>query len=540
MRRPTARNKPRKSQVASFPAPVGGWVSNRSLAVPRGPDQPPGAAVLENWFPTSTGIILRRGCVRHATTNDASPIRAMFTYATGSMERIYAATDAAVYDVTTVSDPYDPTALSGLDVLSNQNGGDWSVVQFATSGGTFLIGVNGADPGFQFDGTAWQDADSGGAAITFGGSGLTTADMSQVWVYQKRVWFIQKNSLSAWYLAADSIGGAATELPLGGVFVRGGTLLWGQAWSLASGGAGGLSDQCVFCSTEGEVAAYQGIDPGDAESWSKVGTYRVGKPLGKKAIFKAGGDIGIATTVGLISLQSAANTDYAALGRLAISSPIEAEWARLVQERSNDDWRCQIWPDGQAMFVSIPAGDNDEPMILCANVNTGRWCKITAWDVTAMEVFGGRFWFGGKDGAVRQGWVGGSDEGMPYAGRCLTLFDNLDAPANLKVAKLARAVKRSTFDVNERLHVAADFNEAFPPMPNIPQLPTASLWDSGLWDQAIWDSAQELLVTARWKSVAGSGQDLAIGIQVASGANAPVDVEVIRFDLTYEVADVVT
>ena len=44
-------------QVRTFAAPINGWVANQNMANP--PEQ--GATVLENWFPTSTGIRMRAG-----------------------------------------------------------------------------------------------------------------------------------------------------------------------------------------------------------------------------------------------------------------------------------------------------------------------------------------------------------------------------------------------------------------------------------------------------------------------------------------------
>src|SRR3546814_8798766 len=68
---------------------------------------------------------------------------------------------------------------------------------------------------------------------------------------------------------ADSIGGPAEPFPLGGVFGLGGSLLFGSAWSIDSSSDSGLSEQNIFVSTEGEVAVYQGSDPGEAATWSK-------------------------------------------------------------------------------------------------------------------------------------------------------------------------------------------------------------------------------------------------------------------------------
>jgi hypothetical protein len=43
----------------------------------------------------------------------------------------------------------------GLAVVTGQSGGNWIVVQFATSGGIFLVLVNGVDPMLIYDGTNW-------------------------------------------------------------------------------------------------------------------------------------------------------------------------------------------------------------------------------------------------------------------------------------------------------------------------------------------------------------------------------------------------
>ncbi|MFZ1470082.1 MAG: hypothetical protein WAT09_14060, partial [Paracoccaceae bacterium] len=300
-------------------------MSNRNLALARDPNQPPGAAVLSDFFPTATGVVLRRGIIRRASIVVDDPVLSIFTYISGAVQKLFAAVSTGIRDITTVA---TPNTFAGPDVLTGQTSGNWNVVQFATAGGQFLIGVNGTDPAFVYDGATFAATT---ITVPFG-SGLDTSDLSYVWVYKQRLYFLQKDSMNVWYLPVDSIGGALTLLPLGGVFVRGGTLTWGQSWSLDSGGSGGLSEQCVFVTTEGEVAAYQGLFPGDA-SWAKVSSYRIGRPMGDKAFMRAGGDIVIATTVGFVSLAAASRLDYAALGQNAVSYPIEDDWADAVQTR---------------------------------------------------------------------------------------------------------------------------------------------------------------------------------------------------------------
>ena len=51
-----------------------------------------------------------------------------------------------------------------------------------------------------------------GEAIT----GVSTKNIINVNIFKNRIWLVQKNSLSAWYLPALAIQGAAVEFPLSG------------------------------------------------------------------------------------------------------------------------------------------------------------------------------------------------------------------------------------------------------------------------------------------------------------------------------------
>lgn len=559
MRVPAQRRKPAKVQFASFPAPTGGLVSNRNLAMARGPDMPPGAEVLENFFPTATGVLLRRGSRRWASVDADTPIKSLFTYSVGGQREFFAATDAGIWDITTVENPFSyaivtedddyiavdetgdgtvigASSLSPVGDLTGTTNGDWVVVQFATAGGSFLVGVNGADPAFLYDGTEFDVT-----AITFpDGVDLTTADLSYVWVYKQRLFFIERNSLNVWYLPVDQIGGELTLFPMGGIFVRGGSLLWGEVWSLDNGGSGGLSEQCVFTTTEGEVAAYQGLSPDPDQGWTKVGVYRIGKPLGKKAFIRAGGDLVIATSVGFISLAAASRQDYAALGQGAVSYSIEESWAQAVQLRGQEDWRCEVWADGQMALVSPPVTPSQPPIVFVSNVNTGKWGLFTGWDARSIEVFDGRLFFGTSIGTILNGWTGGTDDGLPYAGRVLPLFDNLGAPGSIKVAKMARAVVKSSYGVKTQLSGQSNFRVNFPPLPSSTPIITGNEWDNAIWDTSIWDADRGDIVVGEWVSVGASGHDISVGMQIVSGAVVPVDAELVRMDLTYTVGEIGT
>lgn len=557
MRRPTAAQKPRTSQNMMFPAPVGGWIANRSKALPRQPNQPPGALVLENLFPTATGIKLRRGTKRWATVGvGVDPVFSLFTYTVGSQEQLFAATMSTIYDVTNITAPApmeigvgDSNSLGanepgevlgeqadpGVVVRDGMTNGNWVVCPIRTDGGTFLRGVNGADVPWVYDGAAFTET----PALTFAtGSQAMPEDLSFVWSFKRRLFFIRKDTLDAYYLPVNQIGGELDLFPLGSVFQLGGSLLFGASWSLGTGGSGGLSAQCVFVTTEGEVAVYQGSNPDDFNDWSLVGVYRIGRPLGKQAFIRAGGDIIIATTIGFLPLSAAVQLDYAALAGGAVSSPIEEAWKETVQRRGQGDWNCITWPDEALVMIAPPSTDGQQ--VLVANSSTGAWCRFTGFNPRCFATWRGGLYFGADDGQVVQFGITGSDQGATYTGRYMGLFDDMQTPAQRKIAKFARASMQSTVDITPNISVSFDWNVNFPPAPNAEPSQLDSVWNGATWDQARWDSEVLTVSYEKWASVGGSGARVAPVLQLTSGSTIPVDAELIAFELTYTVSDIVT
>lgn len=548
MRQPAPRVKPSLERLQSFPAPVGGWIKNVNLATPdaRRADgsRVSGAAVLENWFPTATGIRMRGGTQVFAVTEDDKDILSLFTYVNGNNRSLFAATETGIFDVT------DATGLTYLvddagnhfvddlgneivlekvsETVSSMTGGEWSVVQFASPGGTYLRCVNGLDTSQVYDGTSWGTS----PAIT----GVSSAALSYVWSFKNRLFFVEKDSLNAWYLDVDAIGGAATEFPLGAVFTRGGSLLFGASWSLDTGS--GLNEQCVFVSTEGEVAVYQGSNPGDADTWVKVGVYRIGKPRGAKAFIRAGGDLVIATDIGFVPLSVAVQRDIAALSPSAVSYPIETAWNEAVRDRSSDAWHCEVWPTKQMALVVVPTPVGSQAQMLVANARTGAWALFTGWDGKCIAAFGDRLFYGSTDGKVIEAEVTGYDQESAYTCTVVPLFDPLKSPASLKTGLMARASIRAPSQLNAKLSLQADYDIILPSPPDDTSVPIGSVWGDAVWDESIWGSAASKLTFRNWQSIYGEGYALSIAAQITSGSISPPDVEYIQTEFTYDMGDI--
>lgn len=514
-RTPAVQAARARSYHKTFAAPTKGWVTNQNLGIPLSE----AALVLDNWFPQRTGIRVRAGLNEHADPGAGNALKALFTYQSGTVQKMFAADDAAIYDVTTSS---VTTAVSSL------TSGQWYFQQFGTVGGDFLLGCNGEDAPQIYDGSSWANA-------TLTGTGLTNSDLSHVWSYAQRLFFVEKETKSFWYLPADAISGTLTEFRLNGVFNLGGSLLFGATWSLDTGD--GLDDKLVLVTDLGEVAIYEGIDP--ASDFIRVGVYKLPKPLGPNAIQQVGGDLYIGTVEGLISLRSAIQRPPEEVNMSAVSRPIEPTWRETATERQATPWDITRWDEKSMLIVSTPRATSDsEAYCYVMNTEGNAWARYTGWNARAFAELNGQLYMATDDGKVHALEQSGSDDGAPYSCVYVGYFDHLRGAGVTKQAKLARATFRAAAGFEPKFSVSTDYQINLPTAPNsVPD--EADVWDVGKWDSALWDANFTVSPRTRWRAVNGVGFVHAPQVQITFGVAFQPDAELQTFDLTAEAGRVV-
>lgn len=519
---PVAAPAQQKHRTHTFPAPVRGKISNENLAA----SQPQGARVLENWFPTSTGIRLRGGSRRKATIG-SGPVVSMITYDSSSGRFMFAASATSIFDVTSPADPLVPPAAA----VSGQTSGYYSYIQFATAGGDFLSAVNGTDSMRQFNGSVWSTVAALGP--------IATNKLSQIWAYRNRQFFVQKDSLVVWFLPVNQISGTAQDLSLAGVFQKGGTIKFGATWSLDAGD--GVDDKCVIVSDQGEVAVYEGANPADPADWRLVGRYDISRPMGRRAFMQAGGDLLIAMEDEIVPISEAISKDRVALSMSSVSRNIEPDWRREVARRAAVlPWEIVKWPLMNMGIVSLPADVGQDMLCFVVNLETGSWADYTGWDTRCLAIHDDWAYFGTSDGRVMQCEVGGNDDGAPYVCTYVGLFDHLRVPAANKIVHMGRSVFLATRAFIAKLSMSTDYQVSLPAAPaSTPDNTLFDEWDSGLWDVMKWDGSSEKRISTRWGSIGRSGFVAAPQIQVTCGVTPTPDAELVAIDITYEVGAVV-
>ncbi len=518
-----------KQATHTFPAPLKGIMTSENQAF-----MTPGTAlVLDNWKPTMRGVALRGGCIRHCVLPETTPVISGFEYASGNnIRKMFAANSSGKL--------YDVTSNTPVEIVSGAGSGNWSASQLANAAGEWLIAVNDwGDIPLRFDGTTWTDATD-----IVGPVGSRVEDGSNlvhVWKYRNRLFFIEQNSMNAWYLGIDAIAGTLQQIPLSGAATQGGKLLGGAVWSLDAGD--GTDDKCIFFTDLGEVLVFTGSNPGEAANWRQEGRFQLDKPLGKNATVQVGGDLLIATIDGLTPISAAVSKVGEELDLAKVTWPIRSMWRDMAISKNNWAWTMKRWDEYGGMFVTWPGGSPGQQM--CAVVNTGAgsraWCRFIGYDATCFMKMRGQMFFGTQKGIIMEADRGGYDDGKPYLATAVGAWGTLGSQPAQATWTQARAsfLAAQGEPFQPQLGAVVDF------MMNLPQPPQAGFdagpqdtWDEGLWDSAQWDQpAVARAPTIRntgWVSIGRTGYTHAPVIQVLVAQQGKPNVEMIAIDAAYK------
>ena len=485
------------STTVSFPAPVGGWNARDAWAAMA----PTDAIALENLVPRTSYVEGRGGYASHATGMTGNG-KTLATYnALAGTSTMYCLTASGVYDVSS-------SGAVGASKAARTNGKhQW--VNFGDGTNNYLILCNGVDKPLYFDGTTWVAVDGASSpALT----GITTTKLVSPGVFKGRLLFIEINSLSFWYLAAGAAGGALTEFPLDGEAVRGGYLMAFATWTVDGGD--GPDDRAVFVTSEGEVIVYQGTNPSSATTWSKVGSYYLGKPLGRRCFCKFGGDLVLLTQSGCFPLSTALQSstiDYT----LALSNKIDTAFTDAARSYgSTFGWKPTIFSAQSALIVNVPIQEDGEHEQYVMNTITKSWCKFKEWDAEDFVVFGNDLYFTNGT-AVYKAWTGTVDgvNDIVFYGK--TAFSAFGRSNLLKDVKLFQPVLQVNGSLNFLTDIDVDFGDSVIAGLATYTAVSSSLWGVGLWGVALWGAGFETVRT--WTSPAQyAGFYVAGKIKIAS------------------------
>jgi hypothetical protein len=576
-----------KLQTITIPAPTRGIIMSENEAYM----QPGGAVICDNWKPTLRGVSLRGGCEEWCRLPETVPVISSFNYATGDDHQMFAANLTKIYNVSTTTP---------VEVASGRTSGNYVASQMANAADDWLLAVNDAgDPILRYDGSTWASLLTTtppnwlvSTAYPVGAKATDTSDGSRwkaasahtspatgtfaearnaapgQWVfdmasddapwiigpkgtpvenggnlvyvckYRNRFFFIEKNSMNAWYLPLNAIGGQLLMIPLSGAFTKGGKLLFCAVWSIDAGD--GIDDKLVFATDLGEIVVFTGGNPGDAANWRQEGRYTMSPPLGMNAHIAIGGDLLVATVDGVLPVSGAITKSRAELELAAVSRNINQMWREQAIDKREHPWTICKWDEYGGVFVSLPGDLPGKHKCLVVNAATGAWARFTGWDAYCWLRLRGDAFFGTQTGRIMQMDRTGYDDGVPYIATLVGGWEMFQSPSQTLTWRQARASFSAKAGEPFVPQISATINYVVtlptPPAAGIDPGPQ-DLWAEGVWDTAKWDNGvpgAQVIRNTGWVSIGMTGFSHAPIVQVTVAQQAKPVVDMISIAATFE------
>jgi hypothetical protein len=431
-----------------------------------------------------------------------------------SDDKLFAATVLGLYDVTASAD--NPAIDTSFGTQSGNAGYGVYEAYNNDNGDHFLFYADEVNGLYEYDGGA------GTWAVSADITGVSESNLVFVTEHKDRLWFVERDTADAWYLAVGTKGGAATKFSLGNKFKRGGHLKGIFKWAVDGGD--GPDDLLVFVSSAGEVAIYQGTDVSAATSWSSVGTWFIGQtPDSRRICENIGGEMHIISTMGLISLSDLVRglSIQQLTGQQSLSKRItRAIRNDMVNDNDDFTWDIVPIPSEGSVLVLRPYSIDANAIQYVFSFSYPGWTYWRGLPMQCCVEWKGTVYFGDGSGNVHKminsldGVVRAGTGGSPVKFSFLTAYSDLDAPG---ITKQVHLVRPRFFSENGdppafNAQVCYDYQIAekhlyIPASTSV----TAGVWDTGLWDDAVWGG--DATPDSRLIGTSGMGQVVALAIK---------------------------
>lgn len=493
-----ARRRTQTSTATSLPAMTGGWNARDPLPMMKEEY----AVVLDNFFPGTGSVDMRRGSVLHAWGVGSGPVESLMEYSSGGTRKLLAAGSGCLYDAT------EPGAATAL-VLTFQ-ASDWIWTNFRG----FLVAANGSDIPWRYDGVTVTES-------TITGTGLVSTDLNYVLAHKSRLFFAENDTLSFWYLATNAVQGAALEFDLSGIFRLGGTLTALGSWT--RDGGSGSDDLLVAITSRGEVAIYQGSDPSSADDWALVGVFRISAPMGRRCLMKYGADLAVLTQDGVLPLSQVLPIERPSIAERSISDRIKGAFSAAARTAGMGyTWQIHDYPKANWLFVNVPIASGDVAHQYVMNTLTGAWCRFKGMEAYGWSLLGEDLHYGGNNGYVYQADVGFSDDGATITGDAWGAFSYFGSRGRLKQFKLIRPILTTIGSPSIAVGIVTDYDDTAP-SGAVTLSSTAPLWDTVYWDESLWGS--ESTIIRDWIGAEAIGTAAAVRLRMTTGGSTVDDSE---------------
>jgi hypothetical protein len=491
------------------------------------------AIFLNNLVPSQYGPRVRTGYQDWATDVGTDGVRTVipFTGESSSFDRLFAVASDGIYDVSSpVATPSVLLALASVDSTSGL--GNWA--NFVNDNGDYFCLYCDETNGYYVYTSStdtWAKIAMGGGATQI--SGVDPANFAYVRIFKNRVWFVEKGTGNAWYLAAGAIYGAATKFNFGNKFTHGGSLVALYNWTVDGGE--GVDDYLVAIGAGGDVVVYKGTDPATATDWFLHGAWFIGPPpSGRRIAGSFSGELYLLSSYGILPMSRLMSGTLVQLDDVYLSkkiSPLINE--QMIASRTTLGWEIKLIPTENILLVSTPKREAFDYTQFAYSLNTPGWCVYRDIPYYTGDTWNGGFYIGTEDGRVVQHTGNLDNVSMDESTfdqitwSALQTFQEQGAPGHYKRTHFIRPVFLASEAPSFAVEARYDYN-----LSEVLPAPQSSvglgyLWDAAisLWDLATWGG--EFVVVQDIVGASGMGRTIAVGL---NGSSA-VETILVRYDI---------
>lgn len=459
-------NRAVKSREVTLPAPIMGLNRKQPLSAM----DPLFAVTMDNYIPLDSKVELRPGYVFYANLgnqSEALKVKTLASYHLPTKNRFFATYGTKIYDITNGVNPVD----MGVSLSDSY----CQTVQYKN----YLYFMNGVDTPKAF----YVDSEGIGHIGDWGFSatGLTASSIINGAVSKEFLWFVEKNTLTAWYTEqAGNIAGTLNSFDLSQFAKWGGHLVAIANWTIDGGT--GIDDYTAFITSEGEIFVYSGTNPSNANSWELKGSYKISKPIGYRCTMQYQGDVIIICQDGYFPMGKALAAANAGDSLVAYSDNIRG----LVVERTSKNSDSQGWQSvvynkkGYAIF-NVPVAQQYEQHVV--NVATGAWCRFTNIRSMCWCIFNDDLYFG-SDWQVFKFDVGNSDAGTAIEGVIEQAFNDLGVP-NVKKISLVNPRTAASSPYELTVYTDVDYRKR-----NLQYINNVGFSGGSMWNVTPWSTTR--------------------------------------------------
>jgi len=310
-----------------------------------------------NMVPRDYGAQVREGYSEWANgwTGDAEAktvIPYEGTASDDSLDKLWVANRQGIWNVSTISE-----TAPVQDVAFPDNGtgaGICSFIQYVTDAdGAWLLLCDERNGYYVYreSTNTWSKPVQGVGGTDI--ANVNPALLAYVVVWKERVWFVERDTGFAWYLANGAVYGAATRFNFGRNFKAGGELRAIFNWSLDGGE--GIDDYLVAVSAAGDVVIFKGSDP-EQQTFGMVGVWNIGKvPAGRRIGTDFGGEVYLLSIQGLFPLSQVFQGSATQDPQLYLTYKV-SPFLRDIMATSIDDfgWNVYARPADGGLAIATP------------------------------------------------------------------------------------------------------------------------------------------------------------------------------------------